>query len=167
MKMTLTIKNQGAETSWTERYSSPFVTTQAEADAYGKQLVRGYNLGLRPKETPRELVKAEITGVDPYDSWFEQLKRVAVGQFDYSETGADSLDYKAWRDYFEEELTPEQALAADQILPCPHCGSRVTLRATKPGGDHLFIDCDPEKGCSSTALMHLLRRANISEGIAE
>lgn len=61
-RITAVIKDE--RQSWTETFDIQHVITIEEAETYVKHVVDVFNMGLRPSEYPRQLVK--IVSVDRY-----------------------------------------------------------------------------------------------------
>lgn len=53
-----------------------------------------------------------MTMKQSFEEWFEELQRVAVVKFGFSKKAAD-FDEDCWRVYFDEGLTPSEALSED------------------------------------------------------
>lgn len=48
--------------TWTEEYDRPEITNADEAFAWGIETIAKFNAGLRPHETPRRMIRAEMVG---------------------------------------------------------------------------------------------------------
>jgi len=46
-----------------------------------------------------------------FDKWMVELKKVAIEKYGFNET--EVFDREAWREYFDDGMTPEQALIED------------------------------------------------------
>lgn len=52
-------------------------------------------------------------GFDEWDDWFGELKEQAVRDYGFSEAAAKTFDPLAWGVWFEQGLTPAQALVEE------------------------------------------------------
>ena len=63
MKFRISVKYLNADSApWWEDYDKPEVRSQAEAEAWGRDIIEWFNGTLHPGEKPREFVSAEIGG---------------------------------------------------------------------------------------------------------
>ena len=53
------------------------------------------------------------TGEPTYNRWFDMLKKVAVREFGFTKESAESFDKEAWKQYFDDGMSPYQALRED------------------------------------------------------
>ena len=44
-----------------------------------------------------------------YEAWFAEVVRFAKDKFQWSDKAIASIDRVAWREYFDEGITPEEA----------------------------------------------------------
>lgn len=48
-----------------------------------------------------------------FEEWIENLKQVALSQYDFTDKGIATIDWPAYRNYYDDGYTPEEAMAED------------------------------------------------------
>lgn len=48
-----------------------------------------------------------------FEQWVEALKKVAAEKFEFTQLGIERTDWSAYRCYYDDGLSPEEALAED------------------------------------------------------
>jgi len=65
MKFRIRVKNTNTDNEWWENYDKDHVKSDNDADMEGKMYVKFYNRTLRPKESKREFISAEVVEDEP------------------------------------------------------------------------------------------------------